>query len=459
MVFEDEKSMLPGFAHSRRAHCLGLMTAAFGLTFRDTAAQAPSPECREAHENSDNEMIQFLAARGPNLDLGSGAAVFARFEGSWNIDCVYFDEQGKALPSAGEWHFGWVLAGRAVQDVIYFYPAGCRPKDPDQLRGGTTVRVYDPKSGQWTITWNNASKGWAIKLRGGPVDDRIVLTGTDIDGSALRWTFYDISADRFLWRGEISKDDGATWRVEQTMTVTRASRVPTSKVAVLRPAWARTDTPGLELAEFRIGRDAVELTGNAVLVVDSTPMRLQYALTCTGSWEFLRGSVGIERAGEQRKLKIERRDGQWVCDGAARPDLAACRGIDLMGTPSTNSIPVRGLLWTPHESRTLRMAFVQLPDLAIRVDEQRYTRLPDSDEGAQRFHYQNTRTGFSADLEFDAAGLVVSYPPYWRRIYARDASNCADDSGPMPELTRRSSGSDPRALTAGCQPHPANLGR
>jgi hypothetical protein len=367
-------------------------------------------------------MIEFLASRGPNPELGSGAAAFARFEGSWDIDCVYFDEQGKGQPSAGEWHFGWVLAGRAVQDVIYFYPAGGRPEDPNQLRGGTTIRVYDPKSGQWTITWNNASKGWAIKLQGGPVGGRIALTGTDIDGSALRWTFYDITTDRFLWRGEISKDGGATWRIEQTMTVTRMSRIPAPRVSILRPVWARIDVPGLEVAEIRIGRDSVELTGNAVLVVDSRPARLQYALTCSGSWEFLRGSIGIECVGERRQLKIERRDGQWFCDGAARPDLASCRELDLMGTPSTNCIPVRRLVWASNEAQTLRVAYVRLPDLAVRVDEQRYTRLQDSKDSVQRFHYQNIRTGFSADLEFDAAGIVVSYPPYWQRIYDREDS-------------------------------------
>jgi uncharacterized protein len=418
MGFDDWKSMSRGFVHSRRAYCAGLLTATLGMVFRETVAQAAAPACAEGHDDGGNEMTQFLAAPGPNPELGNGAAVFAPFEGDWNIDCVYLDEQGRAQPTAGEWHFGWVLAGRAVQDVIYFYPPGERPKDPIQLRGGTTVRVYDPKSGQWTITWNNASKGWAIKLRGGAVDARIVLTGTDIDGSALRWTFHDISADRFLWRGEISKDGGATWRVEQTMTVTRVDRVPASKVAVMRPAWARLDSPGLEVAEVRIGRDSVELTGNAVLTVNSAPTRLRYVLTCTGSWEFVRGSVETERAGERRQLTIERKDGQWLCNGAVRPDLASCQELDLMGTPSTNSIPVRRLAWAVNESRTLRMAYVRLPDLAIRVDEQRYTRLSDSQDGVQRFHYQNVRTGFGADLEVDAAGIVVSYPPYWRRMYA-----------------------------------------
>jgi hypothetical protein len=93
-----------------------------------------------------------------------------------------------------------------------------------------------------------------------------------------------------------------------------------------------------------------------------------------------------------------------------------------MGTPSTNCIPVRRLVWASNEAQTLRVAYVRLPDLAVRVDEQRYTRLQDSKDSVQRFHYQNIRTGFSADLEFDAAGIVVSYPPYWQRIYDREDS-------------------------------------
>jgi hypothetical protein len=81
-----------------------------------------------------------------------------------------------------------------------------------------------------------------------------------------------------------------------------------------------------------------------------------------------------------------------------------------------------GFVWVPNESRTLRVAYIRLPDLAIQVDEHRYTRLAESTDGVRRFHYHNMRTGFSADLEFDATGIVVSYPLYWRRIYGREDS-------------------------------------
>jgi len=41
-----------------------------------------------------------------------------------------------------------------------------------------------------------------------------VLTGRDEAGSMLRWSFNDIKTDSFVWRGEISSDDGKTWKVQ-----------------------------------------------------------------------------------------------------------------------------------------------------------------------------------------------------------------------------------------------------
>lgn len=34
------------------------------------------------------------------------------------------------------------------------------------------------------------------------------------DGSLMRWSFVDTTPDSFTWRGELSTDGGATWRLE-----------------------------------------------------------------------------------------------------------------------------------------------------------------------------------------------------------------------------------------------------
>ena len=162
----------------------------------------------------------------PHPELREAARAFDRVIGSWDMDCVFTDVERRQTTIAGEWHFGWILGGRMLQDVLYFYPRGQRPAAAADLRGGTTLRLFDPKAGQWLVTWFAALRGEAIHLRGGVEGERIVLHGEDVDGSRLRWTFNDITEHCFRWLGETSSDLGLTWRVEQEMQLRRKTTQP-----------------------------------------------------------------------------------------------------------------------------------------------------------------------------------------------------------------------------------------
>ena len=60
-------------------------------------------------------MIKLLAASRPDDDRVAGLNLFGQFIGSWDIEATFWDHDGNVTAErAGEWHFGWVLQGRAI---------------------------------------------------------------------------------------------------------------------------------------------------------------------------------------------------------------------------------------------------------------------------------------------------------------------------------------------------------
>ena len=108
--------------------------------------------------------------------------------------------------------------------------------------------------------------------------------------------------------------------------------------------------------------------------------------------------------------------GAWTANGEPRPDLAAALDCDLMGCPLTNTMPVlrHGFHRAPGD-RTFLMAFVQVPDLRVVANEQRYTHLGALPGGALVRYRSNS---FQSDLTIDDDGFVVDYPQLGRRVAA-----------------------------------------
>lgn len=157
------------------------------------------------------DMVTTLQAMGPHPSLGEQANVFNRFVGTWDCQYATYTEDGKVTRFSGELIFGWIIDGRAVQDIWISYPTGTAA----ERTIGTSVRYYDTKSGMWRVVWIAPAADTIIKLTGGTVGDRIVLNGQDTNGSVLRWSFNDIRPDSFVWRGESSHDGGKTWWLQE----------------------------------------------------------------------------------------------------------------------------------------------------------------------------------------------------------------------------------------------------
>jgi|SRR5262245_38844548 len=173
--------------------------------------------------------IDILHSDGAAPDRTDKLGLYGFLVGSWETTVVAHEENGKTHTHSGEIHAGWVLEGRALQDV-WMLPrrAERTPEAPPRqlpVTGnwyGTTLRVYDPVLDAWHIFWHNPLTQLYTRQIGRPREANIVQEGRHESGAILRWSFTKIQADSFRWLGEVSTDDGATWRLQAEVMARRA---------------------------------------------------------------------------------------------------------------------------------------------------------------------------------------------------------------------------------------------
>jgi hypothetical protein len=148
--------------------------------------------------------------------------------GSWTARVVDYADDGSKRESRGEWHFGYVLEGRAIQDVWISPPRSQRNADTPKAgnRYGTSIRSYDPAGGRWHVVWINPVSGAIDRLVARRVGRDIVQEGRDDAGNPMRWVFTDIEDDSARWYAERSRDDGRTWQLEAEFFLRREDAAP-----------------------------------------------------------------------------------------------------------------------------------------------------------------------------------------------------------------------------------------
>jgi hypothetical protein len=169
-------------------------------------------------------MLDALHAGQPNPAQAAKLNLYGRFVGSWDLDVEFHALSGAVLRAAGEWHFSWVLDGKAIQDVWIFPARRLREKPEPWHMYGSTFRWYDPTIDAWHINWFDPSRPMQMRQLARAVGPDIVQIGEDpATGLQRRWRFVEITDTSFRWIGEASWDKGATWTLEMEMRARRAS--------------------------------------------------------------------------------------------------------------------------------------------------------------------------------------------------------------------------------------------
>nr|WP_298552792.1 putative glycolipid-binding domain-containing protein [Streptomyces luteogriseus]WTJ26576.1 putative glycolipid-binding domain-containing protein [Streptomyces luteogriseus] len=177
--------------------------------------------------------------------------------------------------------------------------------------------------------------------------------------------------------------------------------------------WEVTASRGFETAWTERADSVLRARGRAVGTVPE-PYWISYELETAEDFVTRRLRVTAETGTGTRTLDL-RHDGhgRWTANGEPLPDVDGALDCDLGLCPLTNTMPVlRHGLHRESGEREFLMAWVSVPDLAVRPSRQTYTHLRPG-------HVRFSSGDFRSDLEFDDEGYVVDYPELATRLTAR----------------------------------------
>lgn len=182
----------------------------------------------------NSQFLETLIAHGPAVEQDAAMQLFGQFIGSWagrartrnyqvnEYGEVYFDTGDVYREASLEVHFGWVLQGRAIQDV-WISPAQKDIQNPSDVRMyGTTLRVYNAHQQCWYNTFIDPVTTQSIyRMKVYDTGNDIVQEFTTRSGKICQWIFADISTAFFHWMWRESTDEGITWDVPAEFFVYR----------------------------------------------------------------------------------------------------------------------------------------------------------------------------------------------------------------------------------------------
>jgi hypothetical protein len=193
--------------------------------------------------------------------------------------------------------------------------------------------------------------------------------------------------------------------------------------------WDKEDRYGSEAVEATLLADRLQASGVQVGFAP-LPYRLDFTLDTGAGWVTERLAVTSRGESWSRTLDLRRSAaGEWSIEASAEGDVdlpapggdvasfATALDCDLGLCPLTNTMPVlRHDLLRLDGSLDFVMAWVSVPDLAVRRSDQRYTTLPNATDGLRRIEYRSIGGTFVSELTYDDDGLVVDYPQMARRV-------------------------------------------
>ena len=177
-----------------------------------------------------------------------------------------------------------------------------------------------------------------------------------------------------------------------------------------RWVWQPDQGEGAEEFSFRVMPGGFEARGEVAATLEGAPLKASYVVETDAAWQTRRVRVEVKGGGTLEILSDGA--GHWRrADGTALPELDGCLDPDISMTPFTNTIAIRRLGSRVGEAAEIKVAYILVPELALRAAPQRYTHL-----SPRLWRFDGLDIDFAADITVDEDGFVVEYPELFRRL-------------------------------------------
>ena len=157
--------------------------------------------------------------------------------------------------------------------------------------------------------------------------------------------------------------------------------------------WQDWSGEGLEHLVLREAEDGVSAASVVLGPGRAEVFAAAYRIVCDAGWRVRRLEVSL--VGGDRGLELTRDGaGRWTDrSGTPLPDLEGTIDVDLTVTPFTNTLPIRRLHLARGQSETIRVVYVEVPDLTVTITNASATRASSPDGGTGSS--PSTRTSFA----------------------------------------------------------------
>jgi hypothetical protein len=176
--------------------------------------------------------------------------------------------------------------------------------------------------------------------------------------------------------------------------------------------WQWLQGTGLERFELVRASDNWIFRGTILTLAAGTAAEARYEIVCDRSFRTRRANVSVRDATGEHALQIATENGQWYENGRENKTVVGALDIDLGGSPSTNTLPIKRLkLEIGQTSGKFMAAWVRFPDLTLQPLPQEYIRLAD-----RQYRYSSRSGAFVANLLVDDDDLVLDYESFCQRV-------------------------------------------